>query len=66
MVAYAGVRHEAMGFDRLVIVITKVGVLDPGVRVLTGDCVDLGSVATFLTVEFETARHAFDLQRITF
>jgi hypothetical protein len=45
--------------------VTKVGVLDPGVGVFTSDCIDLGSVATFLTVEFETARHAFDLQRIT-
>jgi hypothetical protein len=65
MVAHARVRHEAMRLDRLVVVITKMGIFDSGVRVLARDSVDLGAVATFLDVKLETARHAFDLQRIT-
>ncbi len=61
MVAHARVRHEAVSFDRLIVVITKMGIFDPGVRVLAGHRVDLVAIATFLAVEFETARHAFDL-----
>jgi hypothetical protein len=61
MVAHARVRHEAVSFDRLVVVITKVGIFDPGVRVLARQRVDLVAVATLLAVEFETARYALDL-----
>jgi hypothetical protein len=61
MVAHAGVRHEAVGLNRLVVMVTKVGIFDPGVCVLTCDRVDLGMVAAFLAVELETARYAFDL-----
>ena len=62
MVAHAGVRHEAMGFDRLIVVITKMGIFDPGVGVLTRDCVNFGAIAALLAVELETAWNAFDLQ----
>jgi hypothetical protein len=37
------------------------GIFDPGVRVLARHSVDLVAVATFLAVEFETARYSLDL-----
>ncbi len=61
MVALAGVRHEAVGLNSLVVMVTKMGVLDPGVCVLACYRVDLGTVAALLAVELETAWYAFDL-----
>ncbi len=61
MIVHARVRHEAVGFDRLIVMITKVGVFDFGVGVFACHRVDFGAVAALLAVELETARHAFDL-----
>jgi hypothetical protein len=61
MVAHAGVRHEAVGLNSLVVMVTKMGVFDAGVSVLTCDRVYLGMVAALLAVELETAWYAFDL-----
>jgi hypothetical protein len=61
MVAHAGVGHEAVGLNSLVVMVTKMGIFDPGVCVLACDRVDLGTVAALLAVELETAWYAFDL-----
>jgi hypothetical protein len=55
------VRHEAVGLDGLIVMITKMGIFDFGVGVFACHGVDLGAVAALLAVELETARHAFDL-----
>jgi hypothetical protein len=62
MVAHAGVRHEAVGLNSLIVMVTKMGIFDAGFCVLASDRVDLGTVAALLAVELETAWYAFDLQ----
>jgi hypothetical protein len=55
------VRHEAVRLGTLVEVITKMRILLLGVLVFTGDSVNFRTIAALDAVEFEAARHSFDL-----
>ncbi len=61
MIVQPGVRHEAVRLGILVEVIAKMRILLLGVLVFTRDCVNFRTVAALDAVEFEAARHSFDL-----
>ena len=61
MIVQPGVRHEAVRLGTLVEVIAKMRILLLGVLVFTRDSVNFRTIAAFDAVEFEAARHSFDL-----
>ncbi len=58
----AGVRHEAVCLSRLIKVITKMCIADPGVGVLARDGVNLVAVTALLAVELEATGEALHLK----